>query len=56
MSEQICSKCGSQMNVAHRGNNQVLYKCRDPNCGHMTLVQEFERNGVVHERKPEVKQ
>jgi len=41
-----CPKCGQEMVVASRNENQVLWKCRNPECGHMTLVQDWDRNDV----------
>ncbi|KKN54548.1 hypothetical protein LCGC14_0591400 [marine sediment metagenome] len=45
-SDVACSRCGGKMMIAHRSKNQVLYKCKKPNCGHMTLVQEWDRDDV----------
>lgn len=49
-----CPKCQLEMVIAYQEGNQVLYKCKG--CGHMTLVQEFERNGKGQEGYPRIKQ
>lgn len=49
--ELKCSRCGKDMIIAHRTDNQVLYKCRNSECGHMTLVQEMDRDIIRKERK-----
>lgn len=58
MTEQLCSRCEqhgrhSVMRVTYQNDNQTFYKCPYEDCGHMILIQEFERNS---ERKPKVKQ
>ena len=39
------------MTISYEDGNKTLYKCRDPDCGHMTMVQEIERDGAAHETK-----
>ena len=39
-----CPKCGKQMHIASQDKNLTLWKCE--HCGHITLVQEFDRNDV----------
>ena len=44
-----CSKCGKEMIISHQSKNQVLWKC--PFCGHMTLVQNWNRDDVGRRKK-----
>lgn len=42
----ICPKCEQVMRIAHQNKKMILYKCPNPECGHMVLIQDIERNEV----------
>ncbi len=39
-----CPDCEKQMNIAEHKENRTLWKCSY--CGHMTLVQDWDRDDV----------
>jgi len=42
----ICPKCKQVMRIASSNGKAILYKCPNPECGHMVLIQDIERNEV----------
>lgn len=50
MEEQVlCPNCKTPMNVVVRNKSLTEYKCKV--CGHITIVQDIERNDVGGKKK-----
>jgi len=47
----ICPKCRQEMRIANQDDKSTLYKCPNPGCGHMVLIQDIERNKVRSDGK-----
>lgn len=40
----VCPKCEQIMRIAYKDQKSILYKCPNPECGHMVFIQDIERN------------
>lgn len=54
--EMECSRCGSEMLMVYQDKSRaqrapVLWKCKADGCGHMTLIQEWDRDDVADKEK-----